>query len=64
MSIMTTIEKLVLAGQQAGFTVEQMIQILQTGASIHAPKEITSFLLECASRVHDEIFKERTSRSI
>jgi len=33
-SIMTAIEKLVLAGEQAGFTVEQMIQILQTGASV------------------------------
>jgi len=31
---MTAIEKLVLAGEQAGFTVEQMIQILQTGASV------------------------------
>jgi hypothetical protein len=28
------IAKLVLAGEQAGFTVEQMIQILQTGSSI------------------------------
>jgi len=33
---MTAIEKLVLAGEQAGFTVEQMIQILQTGASVEA----------------------------
>jgi hypothetical protein len=32
--IMTAIEKLVLAGEEAGFSVEQMIQILQTGASI------------------------------
>ena len=32
----TAIEKLVLAGEQAGFTVEQMIQILQTGASVEA----------------------------
>jgi len=34
--IMTAIEKLVLAGEQAGFAVEQMIQILQTGASVEA----------------------------
>ena len=34
--IITAIEKLVLAGEQAGFTVEQMIQILQTGASVEA----------------------------
>jgi hypothetical protein len=32
--IITAIEKLVLAGEQAGFTVEQMIQILKTGASV------------------------------
>jgi hypothetical protein len=30
------IEKLVLAGEEAGFSVEQMIQILQTGVSIEA----------------------------
>ena len=33
---MTTVAKLVLAGEQAGFTVEQMIQLLQTGASVEA----------------------------
>jgi hypothetical protein len=33
---MTAIEKLVLAGEQAGFTVEQMIQILRTGESVEA----------------------------
>jgi hypothetical protein len=32
--IMTAIQKLVLAGEQAGFTVEQMIQMLQTGATV------------------------------
>jgi hypothetical protein len=31
---MTAIAKLVLAGEQAGFTIEQMIQLLQTGTSI------------------------------
>jgi len=34
--LMTAIAKLVVAGEQAGFTVEQMIQLLQTGASIEA----------------------------
>lgn len=34
--LMTAIAKLVLAGEQAGFTVEQMIQLLQTGASVEA----------------------------
>jgi hypothetical protein len=32
--LMTTIKKFVLAGEQAGFTVEQMIQLLQTGATV------------------------------
>jgi len=32
--IMTAIEKLVRAGEQAGFSVEQMIQLLQMGASV------------------------------
>jgi hypothetical protein len=31
---MTAIGKLVLAGEKAGFSVEQMIQILQAGASV------------------------------
>ena len=31
---MTAVEKLVRAGEQAGFSVEQMIQILQTGTSV------------------------------
>jgi hypothetical protein len=30
----TAVEKLVLAGEQAGFSVEQMIQLLQTGATV------------------------------
>ena len=33
---MTAIDKLVLAGEQAGFSVEQMIQLLRTGASVEA----------------------------
>lgn len=32
--IMIAIEKLVLAGEEAGFSIEQMIQILQAGASV------------------------------
>ena len=32
--LMTAIEKLVRAGEQAGFSVEQMIQILQTGVDV------------------------------
>jgi hypothetical protein len=44
--IMTAIEKLVLAGEQAGFTVEQMIQMLQTGATVE-----TLLSLDCVSVV-------------
>jgi hypothetical protein len=33
-TMMTVVEKFVRAGEQAGFTVEQMIQLLQTGASV------------------------------
>lgn len=32
--IMTVVERLVAAGEQAGFSVEQMIQLLQTGATV------------------------------
>ena len=32
--LMTAIEKLVRAGEHAGFSVEQMIQILQTGVDV------------------------------
>lgn len=32
--LMTAIEKLVRAGKQAGFSVEQMIQMLQTGVDV------------------------------
>jgi hypothetical protein len=35
-TLMTGIAKLVVAGEQAGFTVEQMIQLLETGASVEA----------------------------
>jgi hypothetical protein len=33
-TMMTVVEKFVRAGEQAGFTVEQMIQLLRTGASV------------------------------
>ena len=34
--IRVAIEKLVLAGEEAGFSVEQMIQILNAGVSVEA----------------------------
>lgn len=33
---MTAVEKLFLVGEQAGFTIEQMIQMLDTGVSVDA----------------------------
>jgi hypothetical protein len=47
---MTAIAKLVLAGEQAGFTVEQMIQLLQTGTSIEVLVSMIEWrLLPCTS---------------
>ncbi len=43
--LMTAIAKLVLAGEQAGFTVEQMIQLLQTGASVEALRNLIELCL-------------------
>jgi len=49
-NLMTAIAKLVLAGEQAGFTIEQMIQLLQTGTSIEVLLSMIEWrLLPCAS---------------
>jgi hypothetical protein len=49
-NLMRAIAKLVLAGEQAGFTVEQMIQLLQTGTSIEVLLSMLEWrLLPCAS---------------
>jgi hypothetical protein len=50
-NLMTAIAKLVLAGEQAGFTVEQMIQLLQTGTSIEVLLSMIEWrLLPCTSK--------------
>jgi len=47
---MIAIARLVLAGEQAGFTVEQMIQLLQTGTSVEVLLSMIEWrLLHCAS---------------
>ena len=46
---MIAIEKLVLAGEEAGFTVEQMIHILQTGASVEALLQLIVWRLSPAA---------------
>ena len=43
--IMTAIEKLVLAGEQAGFSVEQMIQLLQTGGTVETLLQLIEWRL-------------------
>ena len=49
-NLITAIAKLVLAGEQAGFTVEQMIQVLQTGTSIEVLLSMIEWrLLRCTS---------------
>jgi hypothetical protein len=47
--IMIAIEKLVLAGEEAGFSVEQMIHILQTGASVEALLQLIEWRLSPAA---------------
>jgi hypothetical protein len=56
--IMTAIGKLVLAGEKAGFSVEQMIQILQTGASVEALRNMIEWHLS------SHVAEPRTSRWI
>jgi len=53
---MTAIAKLVVAGEQAGFTVEQMIQLLETGASV----EVLLDLIEL--RLFPDVATLRSSR--
>ena len=43
--IMTAVEKLVLAGERAGFSVEEMIQLLQTGATVETLLQLIEWRL-------------------
>jgi hypothetical protein len=46
--LLTAIEKLVLAGEEAGLSVEQMIQILQAGASVEGLLRVIEWRLSPA----------------
>jgi len=50
-SLLTAVAKLAIAGDQAGFSVEQLIQLLNAGISIEAVLDLI------ALRVYDEARK-------
>jgi hypothetical protein len=54
--IMTAVEKLVLAGEQAGFSVEEMIQLLQTGATVETLLQLIEW------RLSPTVVEPRSSR--
>lgn len=54
--LMIAIQKLVRAGEQAGFSVEQMIQILQTGV------DVETLLQMIERRLSPPSAKQRSSR--
>lgn len=45
-SLVLAISKLAVAGEQAGFTLEQMIELLDTGLSVDALLELISWRLD------------------
>jgi hypothetical protein len=51
--------KLALAGQQAGLSIDKMIQMLDSGLTV----EILLCLIECRLRVQDEIRSLASSNS-
>jgi hypothetical protein len=54
--IMTAVEKLVLAGERAGFSVEEMIQLLQTGATVETLLQLIEW------RLSPPVVEPRSSR--
>jgi hypothetical protein len=54
--IMTALEKLVLAAEQAGFSVEEMIQLLQTGATVETLLQLIEW------RLSPPVVEPRSSR--
>jgi len=48
-SLVNAIYKLAMAGEQAGFSVEQMIQLLNSGLSVEALLELIAWRLEGGS---------------
>jgi hypothetical protein len=45
-SLMVAIGKLVIAGEQAGFSIEQMIDLLNSGLAVDALLELIAWRLE------------------
>jgi hypothetical protein len=45
-ALMTAIEKLAIAGQQAGFSLEQMIDVLNAGLSVETLLDLIAWRLE------------------
>lgn len=45
-ALMSAIEKLAIAGEQAGFTLEQMIDLLNAGLSVESLLELIAWRLE------------------
>lgn len=44
-TLVTAVHKLAIAGKRGGFTLEQMIQLLNTGMSVDALVEVIGFYL-------------------
>lgn len=57
-SLYTIVGKFVRAGEQAGFSVEQMIQLLQTGASVETLLKMIEW------RLSPTVIERRSSRWI
>ncbi|HTT22381.1 MAG TPA: hypothetical protein VMG82_25865 [Candidatus Sulfotelmatobacter sp.] len=45
--LISAISKLAIAGEQAGFSLEQMIQLLDDGLTVESLLDLISWSLEC-----------------
>jgi hypothetical protein len=45
-ALVSAIHKLAVAGERAGFTIEQMVELLKTGMSVDALLDIIAFHLD------------------
>lgn len=50
-SLVSAIEKLAIAGEQAGFTVEQMIQLLNDGLTVETLLDLISWRHQMPNRM-------------
>lgn len=50
-SLVSAIEKLAIAGEQAGFTVEQMIQLLNDGLTVENLLDLISWCHQMPNRI-------------